>query len=57
MSHPNTHLYIKEIDHFVPVLFTTPITAKAARMFVPTHKELKGNPWLIILWHEFTIQN
>ena len=49
--------YKKEIDQFIPVLFTTPITATVARMFVPTHNELKGNPWLSILWHECTIQN
>jgi len=47
----------KEIDQYVPVSFTTPITAKAARIFAPTHDEIKGHPWLSILWHECTIQN
>ena len=49
--------YKKEINQFVPVSFTTPTTAKAARMIAPTHDEIHGNPWIDILWHEFTIQN
>jgi hypothetical protein len=42
----------EEIDKFVPDSFTTPITAKAARIFAPTYDDLWGNPWLYILWHE-----
>jgi hypothetical protein len=49
--------YKEEIEQFVPASFTAPITAKAARIFVPTHSEIKGNPWLSILWHKCTIQN
>ena len=49
--------YKEEIDQFVPDLFTAPIIAKAARIFAPTHDDIKGNPWLGILWHECTIQN
>jgi hypothetical protein len=41
-----------DVDWFVPSSFTTPLTAKAARMFVPTHDKIWGNPWLPILWHE-----
>jgi hypothetical protein len=29
-----------------------PLTAAAARIFVPLYNEIKGNPWLIVLWHE-----
>ena len=46
-----------EVSQFVPGSFTTPTTAKATRMFVPTHEEIKGNPWLQILWHECTIHD
>ena len=42
----------EDINRFLPVLFTTPTTAKAARIFVPTHEDIRGNPWLRILWHE-----
>jgi hypothetical protein len=41
-----------EIDRFLPNSFTTPMTAKAARIFVPTYDDVWGNPWLRILWHE-----
>jgi hypothetical protein len=49
--------YKEEIDQFVPDSFTVPITAKAAQIFAPPHEDIKGNPWLSILWHECTIQN
>ena len=49
--------YNEEIDQVVQVSFTTPTTAKATRMFVPTHDEIQGNPWLIILLHEGTIHD
>ena len=45
-------VYKEEIDQFVPVSFTTPITAKVARTLAPTHDDIKGNPWLTVLWHE-----
>ena len=41
-----------DVNRFVPSSFTTPMTAKAARMFAPTLTEIKGNPWLLVLWHE-----
>ena len=41
-----------DVNRFVPSLFTTPMTAKAARMFAPTLTEIQGNPWLLGLWHE-----
>jgi hypothetical protein len=41
-----------DVDRFLPSSFTTPMTAMAARMFVPTHDKIRGNPWLLILWHE-----
>ncbi len=44
--------YQDEIDHYIPETFTTPITASAAWTFVPPHDNIKGNPWLINLWHE-----
>ncbi len=47
--------YKEEIDQFVPDSFTAPSTTKAARIFAPTHGDIKGNPWLSILWHECTI--
>jgi hypothetical protein len=49
--------YKEEIDQLVPDSFTGPITTKAARIFAPTHDDIKGTPWLSILWHECTIQN
>ena len=41
-----------DVNRFVPSTFTTPITAKIATMFVLTHDDIQGNPWLPILWHE-----
>jgi hypothetical protein len=41
-----------DIDKFVPSRFMTPMTAQTARLFVPTHDDVWGNPWLVILWHE-----
>ena len=38
-------------DQYVPESFTTPTTASAARVFVPSLDNIKGNPWLRILWH------
>ena len=40
------------IDKFIPESFTTPMTAKAARIHAPTYDDIRGNPWLIILWHD-----
>jgi hypothetical protein len=40
------------VDMFIPESFTTPMTAKAARIFAPTHEDVRGNPWLLVLWHE-----
>ena len=61
--HPNTPQYTnkqlittycnkfdKAIDKFIPESFTAPMTAKAARIHAPTYKDVRGNPWLIILW-------
>jgi hypothetical protein len=42
----------EDIDKFIPESFTTPITAKAARILAPTYDNIRGNPWLIILWHD-----
>jgi hypothetical protein len=49
--------YKEESDQFIPDSSTATITAKVARIFAPTHDDIKGNPWLSILWHEYTIQN
>ena len=40
------------IDKFIPESFTTPMTAKAARIHAPTYDDVRGNSWLIILWHD-----
>ena len=38
---------------YVPTSFTTYATAKANRIYTPTHDDINGNPWLtIILWNE-----
>jgi hypothetical protein len=42
----------ENIDRFTPETFTTPTTARAAPLHAPTHDNVRGNPWLIILWHE-----
>jgi hypothetical protein len=44
--------YQDDIGNYVPETFTTPITAAAAWIFAPQLDKIKGNPWLIILWHE-----
>jgi hypothetical protein len=44
--------FVKDIDQFLPKSFTTPMTARAARIFAPLHDDIRGNPWLQILWHE-----
>jgi hypothetical protein len=41
-----------DVDRFVPLSFTTPLTAKAAWMFVHTHDKIRSNPWLPTLLHE-----
>ena len=40
------------IEKFIPESFTTPMTAKAARILAPTYDDVRGNPWLFILWHD-----
>jgi hypothetical protein len=40
-----------EIDRFVPLSFTTPITAAAARVCAPILEDYSRNPWLMVLWH------
>jgi hypothetical protein len=42
----------KDIDDFVPDSCTTPITAHAARIFAPNIDDIRGNSWLLVLWHE-----
>jgi hypothetical protein len=42
----------EDIDSFLPDSFTTPMTAKAAQIYAPTHNDVRGNPWLNVLWHE-----
>jgi hypothetical protein len=44
--------YKDDIGSYIPETFTAPITATAARMFAPHIDKIRGNPWLIILWHE-----
>ena len=49
--------HIPDLDNkpvqYVLYSFTTPTTAKAHRMLMPTTMDLAGNPWLpIIIWNE-----
>ncbi len=39
------------LDHITLVLFTTPITAAAARARALFKVDYAGNPWLPIIWH------
>jgi hypothetical protein len=41
-----------DYDWYIPDSFTTPITAAAARIYAPLLEDIKGNPWLRILWHD-----
>jgi hypothetical protein len=40
-----------DVDTFVPSLFTTPMTAAAARVYALIREDIVDNPWLIVLWH------
>ncbi len=42
----------EDYDWYVHELFTTPMTAAAARIYAPLYEDIKGNPWLRILWHD-----
>ncbi len=42
----------EDYDRYVPELFTTPMTAPAARIYAPLKEDINGNPWLRILWHD-----
>jgi hypothetical protein len=42
----------EDYDWYVPESFTTPMTATTARIFAPLIDDIKGNPWLRILWHD-----
>jgi hypothetical protein len=42
----------EDIDRFLPDSFTTLMTAKTAHIYAPTHDNVRGNLWLIVLWHE-----
>jgi KUP system potassium uptake protein len=44
--------FYKDIDTFVPDTFTTPTTARAARIHAPILEDITDNPWLIVIWHE-----
>ena len=41
--------YTPNIDKFTPTSFTTPLTARAARMYAPLKEDFQHNPWLSIL--------
>ena len=41
--------YTPNIDKFTPTSFTTPLTARAARMYAPLKGDFQHNPWLSIL--------
>jgi hypothetical protein len=44
----------EDYDRYVPDSFTTPTTAAAARVFAPLSVNIRGNPWLRILWHSLS---
>ena len=41
--------YTPNIDKFTPTSFTTPLTARAARIYAPLKEDFQHNPWLSIL--------
>ena len=41
--------YTPNIDKFTPTTFTTPLTARAARIYAPLKEDFQHNPWLSIL--------
>ncbi len=43
--------YKDDMVGYIPEKFTAPITATAARIFAPYIDKIRGNLWLIILWH------
>jgi hypothetical protein len=47
-TYTNQHV---DFENFVPLSFTTPMTAAAARVYAPIIDDYRGNPWLVILWH------
>ena len=48
-TYTNQHV---NVESFVPILFTMPITAAAARTYAPLADDYLGNPWLVVLWHD-----
>jgi hypothetical protein len=38
-----------DIDLFVPEIFTTPLTAAAARVYAPLKDDYHNSPWLIVI--------
>jgi hypothetical protein len=42
----------EDYDRCVPESFTTPTIAAAARVYAPHIDDIRGNPWLRILWHD-----
>jgi hypothetical protein len=44
--------FYKDIESFVPDSFTTPTTARAARIHAPILEDIKDNPWLLVIWHD-----
>jgi hypothetical protein len=49
--------FYKDINSFIPESFTTPTTARAARVNAPIIDYIRDNPWLSVIWHDFPIQN
>ena len=45
-----------DIDLFVPTTYTTPITARAARVYCPLKSDYSGSPWLSIICMGLTIR-
>jgi hypothetical protein len=50
-------IFFKDIESHVPDLFTTPTTARAARIHAPLPDDIKDKPWLVFIWHDDPIQN
>ena len=52
-----SHHHTPKIDLFVPASFTTPITARAARVYCPLAVDYCNSPWLSILCMGSTIRS
>jgi hypothetical protein len=47
----------KDLDSFIPESYTTPTTARAARVNAPIMEYIRDSPWLSVIWHDFPLHN